>query len=396
MAERLGNIGYLGLAKETTPGTAVTPTDWIPLYKETLTTLLNLVDDMPVAGQRFGRYQVVQGQRTHRGDFEVLCEPNTVARLADMILTQGSPTGSGPYTHPFTLSNTTNPASYTVDVAIGATVKRFVGVQASKMVPKFDKNELHMTMTVSALGSFLPRVISSVTGSGPYTINFDTTYDPNPTNGLVVGDLIQTWAVSGGTYISAVVATIPNGQSVTCTANVSANVSGDSVSLRPATPSFTLIYPPFEWAKTQFCFGATASAALSATPIRVEQGSIWELINKFESDDGALRSGGYDPVSLIHTLADATLKVKKFFDTPTDMANWDNVSKQACVVRMYAGATNQYELRMTFNDLRVKSAIVPNVETDKILYSEIEFAPVYSSGDGQAIGLTVINNLATV
>jgi hypothetical protein len=162
MAERISNLGYMGLVKEVTKGVPLTPTDFVPLYKESLMTDINLVEDNPVYGNKFKAYQVVQGQRAHKGAFTVMAEPNTTARLFDMLLTKSSTSGAGPYTHVFGLSGTTDPNSYTVDLAVGSQVNRFFGVQASKISPSFNENEMQLEVSASALGSFLGREIASI------------------------------------------------------------------------------------------------------------------------------------------------------------------------------------------------------------------------------------------
>ena len=393
MAERLANFGYLGLVKEVTKGTALTPTDFVPLYKENMSTEWNLVDDNPIAGNKWARYQVLPGMRAHKGDFEVMAEPNTTARFVDMLLTKGTTTGAGPFTHPFTLSSATNPNSYTVDVSSGNQVFRFYGVEASKLTPTWDKTEMHLNVTVSALGSFMGRTIATVTTT---TLTLDTTYDPAPNKGLVTGDLVRIYKSATGATLDTTIATVAgDGITVTLGASAAAFAAGDTITLRPATPTYTNLVP-FLWPKTQFCFGATASAALSAVQTRLESGSNWEIVHKFEADSGAERSGAFDPAALVRTQGDATFKIKKFFDTPEDVQQFLSIAKNSCVIRHYSGATNQYELRVTLNDLRIKMGVDPKADTGKILYADIEYSPVYSQTDAQAVDVKMLNNLSAI
>lgn len=460
MAERLANLGYVGLAKESVAGTAITPTDWIPTYKEALTTTLNLVEDNPIAGNKFARYAAVQGLRDHKGTIEFYAEPNTTAKICDILLTRAAvvgtytftvtsanatlgatytnngvtytvtatiaaqttlvatgvsaPTASGtltkasgtgdatitfsavvagPYAYTYSLS-TTNPNTYTVDISTGNIVFRFMGVQASKLAPKWDKTELHLEATVSALASFSGAQITSQSGSGPYTLTLDTTYDPTPTNGLVVGDLIRFYDVSAQTTIDATIASIPTATTFTTTTNPTAIAAGDYVYLRPATVSFNLL-SPFIWPKTQFCFGTNTVTALAAPQTRLEQGTEWEVDHMFESDSGAPRSGAFDPASLVRLEGDGQFKLKKFFDTPEDLQTWHQINKTALVVRHFSGATNQYEFRITYNNLKYKEGVKPALESDKILYEEGTYIPTWDSTDSAAMSITVINNLAS-
>lgn len=390
MAERLGNLGYLSFIKEVAKGTPLAPTSFAPLYKETLATNLNLVEDNPIVGIKFSRYQVLQGQRSHKGDVTVMAEPNTVAQFFDMLLNKTGTSGSGPYTHAFAL-NASNPNSYTVDISTGNIVARYFGVEASKIVPSFDKNEMRLQISMSALGSFQGREIASVATT---IITLKTDYDPAPTTGLVVGDLVRLYTPGTGTTADFSITAL-SATTVTLSATAAAFVAGAFIYLRPATPTFNLL-TPFLWSKTQFKFGATATAALAAAQTRVEQGSMWDISHSFESADGAMRSGGFDPAALVRTQGDVSLKIKKFFDTPDDLIYYNALTKSACVVSHLAGSTNQYELRVTYNHLKTDGKVVPDLDSGNISYSELDYKPQYDATDGQAFDVKVLNALSTI
>lgn len=394
MAERLSNLGYLLVGDEVTAGTAVTPSVAVPFYKETMVSNQNPVEETPVVGIKFEPFQMIPGQRDHKGDIEVLAEGNTAAYFVDMLLTVGAATGGGPYTYAGTLSTTTAPKSKTIDISYANIVYRFYGCQASKITPAYDKNEMRLNVSLSALGAFGPRKIGSITGAGPYSVTLDTAYDQSPTTGLVAGDLIRFYH-AGSATVDATVTAITNGTTFTTTTSPAPAVAGDTMYLRPQTPTLTLL-APFTWAKTQFCFGATAAAALSAAQTRLESGTNWSVTHKFESDNGAERSGGLDPASLVRLTGGAAFKYKKFFDTPEDMQQWSITGGNACVVRHYAGSTNQYEFRVTLNNLVPKTTPQPKADSSKILYSDIDYVAVYNATDGQAFDIKVINNLATI
>ena len=460
MAERLANIGYLGLKVESTPGTAVTPSDFIPLYSESMTTNLNLVEDDPIVGLPWKTYQTVQGQRDHQGKVTVLAEPNTSARLFDMLMTKGTgvvtysftvtsanatvgatytnngvtftvtstivaqttlvatsstgaPTTTGTLTKAsgtgdatITFSANTNTTStwpftsgvaansYTVDISTGNQVFRFCGVGAEMITHNYQGgNEMQYDVDLSALTSFTSRTLASTpTGTNPYTVVFDTQYDPNPTNGLVVGDTMQIYAVSGGAITSFTIASITNGTTITTTTNLTGNATGDIVTIKPQTPTFNNL-TPFLWSRTQFCFGATASAALSASHTPLETGSAWSITHAFENKAGAKRSGSFDPASLPRIQYSAGFKAKKFFDNPVDEATWANLTKTACVIRHYSGSGQ--ELRVTLNNIKNKK-VKPDLKSNSILYSEEDFVVQYDLTDAQACDVKVINQVATV
>jgi hypothetical protein len=393
--ERIGNLGYFGMVKEVTPGIALTPNDYVPFYDQTFNTQMNFVDIDPIYGNKFQTFATLQGLRDHKGDVTLLAEPNTSARMFDALLTRTSTSGSaGLFTHVFQLTGDSN--SYTWDFSTGNIVMRYYGVKASKIAQVWNKTELQWKVSASALGSFLGRQIASVpTGAGPYTVVLDTAYDPNPTTGLVMGDLIRFYKATGGTTIDATVATIVDGKTITTTTDVTTLGIGDSVYLRPATTVFNLL-PSFIWPKTQFQFGATAAAALTNPQLRVESGSNYEVDHYFESDSGSARSGGFDPASLVRTTGDVMLNVKKFFDTPDDIANWNKLTKTAAVVRHFSGTTNQYEARVTFNHLTTDGVITPDLKSKTVSYSDIKYHTDYDLTDAQGYQVTIVNALATI
>jgi hypothetical protein len=364
----VGNLGYCAFATETTPGTAVTPT---------------VFTQMPIAGIPFETYQVTAGLRGHKGDIEIIAEPDTATELFDAFASRGTITGSGPYTYPYTISGTSVPNSKTMDISTGNVIKRFVGVQASKLSPTYNKNQI---------------MIKASLGAGPYTINFDPTYDTNPTSKLVVGDLLSFYHPGTAATTSAVVATIPTALSITVVASVGSYVAGDIVYLRPQTPSFTLLNP-FLWSNTQFCFGATASAALSAAQTRVESGSTWELDYMFENDSGSPRSGNADPAALIRTVATSSLTIKKFFDTPDDIINFNQLNQTACVIRHFAyagaGEATAYEMRISLNHL-ITDDPLPKIKAKDVNYENIKYKTQYDTGTGTEFTMTMINGLSTL
>ena len=395
--ERLSNIGYFGLIKEVTPGTPLVPTDFIPLYDENISTMGNFVDITPAYGSRFATYQTLPGQRSYKGDITCMAEANTAARLFDALLTKGTSTNAaGVYTYPYTLTNSTAPATLTCDISLGNIVKRYWGVGISKIGESWNKNEMQFKISLAALGSFEGREIASVSGAGPYTVTLadpNGIFDGNPTKGVVVGDLIRFFSSVNGATVDAVVATVVNGTQITTTTAIT-NVAGDAVHLRPATPSFNNVQP-FLWAKTKVYFGATAAAAFAATQTPVEQGSSWNITHSFKSDDGEDRSGSFSPASLARTTADIDTNIKKICDTPEDLLLFNNLNKNAIVWRHFAGPTNQYELRITLNHVKMDNPL-GNLKVGELVYADHKYHENYDVTDGQAFDVKVLNALTTV
>jgi hypothetical protein len=391
--EQIGNLGYIAFGPESTVGTPVTPADFALLDNETMQTSYNFEEQTPIAGNYMDTFQVLAGQRSHMGDITIVGEPNTATYLVDMLLKRGNVSGGGPYTWPFTLASPTK--SYTMDIPIGnGLVKRFWGCMAESLAPSWSKNQLMLKASISALGSFQARKIASISGSGPYTVTLATDYTASPTTGLVASDLVRFYTAANP-LIDATVASVTGVTTFTTSTDVSTLAAGDIVYLRAQTASYTLL-PPFLWSNTEFRFGATASAALSATQTRLEQTSTWQISWPFETKEGSQRSGSADPASLVRLTAQPTFDIKKFFGNPQDVVDFNQLNKSACVIRHFSySGSNVYELRITLNHL-VTDSPVPSVSAKKVNYATIKYLPQYDTSDAQGFDIKVLNNLSSI
>lgn len=384
--EQLSNNGYLAVKKQTTEA-AVIPDTYLSLYDEDLTTKLNLDEDNPIAGNRFARFQNFMGMRSHSGNLTLLADPNTAALAFDMLLTKGTSSAGPPYTHPFTLADT-SPKSYTIDIQRGGVVCRYIGAQIGEISNSFDKNKMLFKCKVSALKSFIVREVQAVTGAiSPWNIELKTDYDPSPTTGLVVGD-IMTLIKANGTKVNFAVASIVDGTHITTTTDVSSGVITDLIYIRAATPSYAL-ETPFMWARTEFCFGADAAAALAAAQTRIDEGK-WTISNKFEGDEGAQRSGSFDPAALVRLQGDIQVDLKQFFDTPTDLNRFFANTKRALVIRHFS--ETGFELRITINNVHALEHEL-SLKSGEIIYAEPKLVGVYDASDGQAFDVKVISTI---
>jgi len=397
--DRLANLGYLAIGKETTRGTAVRPSVVLPLYDESLLTSLNLDMDNPIIGNRFARYNQFKGQREHKGVLKVLAEPKTLPHLLNMLLDKGVTTSAGSvYTHPYTLGNQSE-ASYTIEILKGDIVYRFVGVEISKISPVYENNVLKFNISVSALAQFSIAPITTASGSAANNVTFSTEYDDNPTKGLAVGDKLILVKVTGGTsdaYEEVTISAINvNGYQVSVGTIVGTYTTLDYAYIKAQTLSPTL-GEPFKWSGTQFRFGATAAAALTAAQTQVEKGSNFEIINNFDDEGGAKLSGSLDPAALRRIQADVNITIKKSFQDYVDYERFLALRSRALVIRIFGttiSGTDKNELRITVNNMKVKDGPAP-LKTGELIYFERTFSPRYDTGDTQAFDVKVINDVA--
>ena len=323
------NLGYFGLKLESAKGTPLQPATFVPLYSESVAINLNIDEDNPIVGIRAARYNSFRGQEDYQGSVKILAEPKTLPHFLNMLLKKGTSTGNATtgYTHPFTLGDTVK--SYTIEFLKGNIPFRFYGVEASNIKPAFEDNKMVLDVTLSALGQFSVAKVTSATGT-TVVLNDER---PDPTKGLTTSDSLRLYDVSEGTYEDVTISAInADGKTLTVSTIAGTYVDGDLSWLKPLTPSYS-ISEPFNWGRTEFCFGTASAVALAATQERVEKGSDWNLIHLLEDNAGAKRSGSFRPASLVRTQGDVEISIKKFFQDGQDHSRFLQSSSRALVVR---------------------------------------------------------------
>ena len=138
---------YLGIAKETTKGTIVAPTDFIPVAKDSLKPqdIVDPLYDTGLRGSNVLNYAYIQGRTRSTVDFGGAVFADTVgygiAGLLGSVATTGA---SAPYTHTISLKNSltsdvdVQPISYTLTDFYAVDVRSYPGCQFSDFSLKFN------------------------------------------------------------------------------------------------------------------------------------------------------------------------------------------------------------------------------------------------------------------
>jgi len=138
---------YVGIAKEVTKGTAVAPTDFIPVAKDSLkpADIVDPLYDTGLRGSNVMNYAYIQGRTRSTFDFGGAVFADTIgypiAGLMGSVATTGA---SAPYTHTISLKNSltssteTQPISYTLTDFYAVAVRQFPGCQFSDFSLKFN------------------------------------------------------------------------------------------------------------------------------------------------------------------------------------------------------------------------------------------------------------------
>ena len=171
---------YVGIAKETTKGTAVTPTVFIPVLASTLKPedKYGALYDEGVRGSLVKNYNYIQGRGNSTFDFGGAAFADTIGFPIAGLLGEDVVSGSAPYVHTIALKNSATaaadaqPASFTMTDFYSANVRAYAGTQFHDFSLKFTAEGL-LEYDAKATGWL------SATASTP-TPSFSTTL-PTPT-----------------------------------------------------------------------------------------------------------------------------------------------------------------------------------------------------------------------
>ena len=185
---------FLGLALETTKGTAVTATDYVPITLNSFkpVEMINELLDNGIRGSMVENYNYVQGRRHTEIDFAGPVFADTIGYFVAGIMGDVTTTGaSAPYTHTIALKNAVGtsgdaqPKALTITDYYAAGVRQFPGCQV---------HDLEFTFNADGMLEYT----SKVTGYPSAT-----TTAPTPSFSTVVPTQVWTGTVTvGGTTIS--------------------------------------------------------------------------------------------------------------------------------------------------------------------------------------------------
>jgi len=137
---------YLGIAKEVTKGTAVTPTDYIPVSVSKIkpVDVIGELYDDGLRGSNVKSYNYIPGRTNSTFDFGGPAFADTIGYPIAGLLGEVTTTGaSAPFTHVITLENSATaaadvqPTSFTLTDFYSAAVRAYPGVQISDFSLKF-------------------------------------------------------------------------------------------------------------------------------------------------------------------------------------------------------------------------------------------------------------------
>jgi len=185
---------YLGLALETTKGTAVTATDFVPITLNSFkpVEMINELLDKGIRGSMVENYNYVQGRRHTEIDFGGPVFADTIGYWLAGVLGDVTTTGStAPYTHAIALKNSVGasgdaqPKALTITDYYSANIRQFPGCQV---------HDFELTFNADGMLEYTAKVTGYPSA---------TTTAPAPSFSTVLPTQVWTGAVTvGGTSIS--------------------------------------------------------------------------------------------------------------------------------------------------------------------------------------------------
>lgn len=188
---------YLGIAKEVTKGTAVVPSAFIPINKDSFKPVetIGALYDTGLRGSMAENYNYTQGRRYTSTDVGGVVFPDTLGWWIAGIMGSVTTTGAtAPYTHVMSLKNATSgdaqPTSYTLTDYYVAGNREYPGCQIHDFTMTFNADG-QLEYTTKATG-FPSNVIAASTPS------FSTTIPTPVWKGVVsIGGATVAYAQSG-------------------------------------------------------------------------------------------------------------------------------------------------------------------------------------------------------
>ena len=141
---------YVGIAKETTKGTPVAPTVFIPVLASSLkpVDMYGPLYDEGIRGSIVKNYNYIQGRGNSTFDFGGAAFADTIGYPIAGLLGEDVVTGSAPYVHTMALKNATataadaQPAAFTMTDFYAANVRAYAGQQFHDFSLKFSSEGL--------------------------------------------------------------------------------------------------------------------------------------------------------------------------------------------------------------------------------------------------------------
>lgn len=235
MSNAIGRLGWLGIAKESTPGTPVTPSTYLPFTEQSLAEKHEPIGDIAAKGVREQQYGSVQGKKWGEGSFTVNVDESKIGHILLMLfgsVSTGTVSGSIK-DHTFSRNNSNTPTTYTVTLDRVTDRKTFPYCVAKSGEIAFSDGLL--TAKVDLLSQF-----PATSVSGTLTVTSGTLFTWKDAQ-VLFGTTLTTADVATPTKVTDFTVTFDNASTPTFRSGVQQPVSIDHTTFR-AYGSFKLYF----------------------------------------------------------------------------------------------------------------------------------------------------------
>ena len=398
MTAQLSDNSYLAIKPESTHGTAVIPTVFVPLVSSDLDTNPNHSEDMRMKGLDWAASEIRRGNRNHEGNIVFLADPDMLGHALNMNFLKGSTTGdANGYTHPFTVGT---PDSYTVEIRKGIYAQRFFGVRPEELKLDFaEGQEMQVSMKVKATGQFSVAKLGIALSGSVTSLTLDDEYDIAPNRGLVVGDVLSLIKDDGSTVDLTLTSVNSNGIGVGFSSTSITAAAGNLCYLKPLTVTQPTLQDPFYLGNILVGLGADTSAADTAAGSQSTATKCYEMSitfrNKLFDKNGTNRM---DPVQLIVGSRSGQFKIKQLLEASTQRTKFLDRGAQAVTIKAYgkfikSDFTTQELLTMRFYKVKLLEHTNP-LEVQDFIKDDETFAILYDESNAKAVDMSLINRTA--
>jgi len=201
---------FIGLAEETTYGTAVDADHWIDVVSESITSSQEMID-VETAAYRARRYRIPGPYRVG-GSFDMIVAPDNIGLLLKALLGSVSTTndGGGRYKHTFTHDTTIPSLTLEICPDVGNRSRQITGVGVRSISFESPAREA-LSATVDVIGSYeklitpstptLPTLRPFVFYEGSLTMNGSTIANVEAVRLTIENDIPDDAFVLGSRYL---------------------------------------------------------------------------------------------------------------------------------------------------------------------------------------------------
>ena len=334
---------FLGIAKEatrtagSTPPTAVTASDFIPVNDISPFDNIKYLDDQNWRGSMVDIYGTVQGNIYAELQFGGDVFPDTIGYAVAGVLGDVTTTGSSaPYTHAIAVKNsgTGQATSYSFIDYNALDARQFTGCQFGGLDIKFNaEGLLEYTATANGFRSAVSASITTATGSAG-TVTYTAA------NNFYVGQQITVTgnSLSGLNLTNQTIVTASSTQ-FTVTNGATGTGTGGTASVVIPTPSFSAVAVQPVWTGVTTIAG-TVSAKLAEGNVNITR----PLSPIFTVD------GSQNPYQIFQGAVDVNGSLKLIFEDNTDLNYYLNNTQPSLDINFSQGSgatATQVKLTMT-------------------------------------------------